>query len=278
MLAAKGLHVTPPRASISIPTKDRVDKAMSDNTMVFMDDIEYKDCDWELLNKFCDGTYVKNKGKYQKEGYILPYGNILGTSNYDLPYKNKGRYPVIEFSEDDARTAQNDPVVQAHAKYRYDAKQDIHDYGDAWETLFAYAKESSREWLGEYSSYRQDLAKKCSAQRNKAEELVLACLEFMVGENASNPIKCFAPREIVSRIKRDYAGELKFVDIHTVNGILNKLGVARQNTTVNPYLASYTLPTHEMLRNMAQTTITQQTKWNWLVKNATLPYVKQSTI
>lgn len=281
MLLDKGLNVTPPTTSIRVPTKDRVDKSMSDKTMVFMDDIEYKDCDWETLNNFCDGTYVKNRGKYQKEGYILPYGNILGTTNYDMPYNNKGRYPIIEFTEDDARTAQNDPVVKEHAKYKYDAENDVHDYSDAWETLFAYAKENSRMWMDEYNLYRKDLAQTCSTQRNKAEELVLAFLEQMVETN-SIPVNVvpstFHPREIVSWIKREYGGELKFIDIFTVNTVLNKLKIQRSNTTNNPYLAAYTAPTKEQLVSQTQTTVTQEMKWNWLVKNAHKPYGEQTSI
>ena len=176
MLAAKGLKVTPPNTSISIPTSERVDKEMSDNTMVFMDDIMYKDVSWETLNQFCDGTYIKNRGKYQKEGYILPYGNILGTSNYDMNYDNKVRYPVIEFSCDNARIAQTNPVVQSHAKYKYDAKNDTYDYSDAWETLFSYATDNSVQWLSEYDEHRIELAQKVSSQRNKLEQLVLAFL------------------------------------------------------------------------------------------------------
>lgn len=277
MLADKGLKVTAPRTSIRIPTKDRVDKAMSDNTMVFMDDIEYKDCDWETLNNFCDGTYVKNRGKYQREGFILPYGNILGTTNYDMPYKNKGRYPVIEFSENDARTAQNDPVVKAHAKYDYDPDTDTHDYSGAWETLFAYAKEHSSQWLEEYSVHRKDLAQKCSTQRNKAEELVLAFLENLISENISTVLGVFRPKEVVSWIKREYGGELKFIDICTVNTILTKIGVQRNNTTSNPYQASYVIPNIQSLMS-SQREIGQLEKWNWLNANALQPYDSQKDI
>ena len=277
MLNDKGLNVTQPNISISIPTRDRVDKDMSDNTMVFMDDIEYKDCDWEALNRFCDGTFIKNKGKYQREGYILPYGNILGTTNYDMPYKNKGRYPTIEFSDEDARISQNDPVVKEHAKYKYDVETDTHDYCDAWETLFAYATEHSNDWLEEYNLYRQDLAKQCSTQRNKLEEVVVAFLSTLLPPSPDSIVGVFSPKEIVSWIKREFPGELKFVDIASVTTVLNKIGVPRANTTNNPYLAQYKTPTRDMVYGN-QTTVTQETKWNWLVTNAALPYKEQSHI
>lgn len=277
MLALKGLKVSDRRISPRLPTSDRVDKKMSDTTLVFMDDVVYKDCDWETLNNFCDGIYIKNKGKYQKEGYILPFGSILGTSNHDIPYTNRARYPEIEFTEDDASIAQNDPVVKEHAKYSYDAANDTHDYGDAWETLFAYAKENSSQWLEEYRLHRKELATKCSTQRNKAEELVLAYLDQEIASHLSSPIDTFHPREVVSWIKREYFGELKFVDISTICTVLNKIGVQRANTTTNPYLAAYRLPTRDIIQS-GQNEIGQKEKWDWIEKNASLPYERQSAI
>lgn len=282
MLRNKGLKVTPDRVSISVPTNMRVDKAMSDNTMVFMDDIDYKDCDNEALNKFCDGMYIYNKGKYQREGFIFPFGSILGTSNYDNPYKNKSvRYPEIEFSINDALTEQNDPVVREHAKYRYDAATDTHYYDDAWETLFAYAKENSARWLQEYSVDRADIIKRCSTQNTKAEELVMVvCDELRDQMGSSLPEVGFSPREVVQRIRQNYQGELKFTpDIHSVVRILDKLKVPRAGTSKNknPYMVRYFFPPTKF-SNVVQTEITQQNKWDWIAKNADKPYAQQADI
>ena len=276
MLAEKGLNVTPPNTSVSIPTNDRVDKEMSDKTMVFMDDIMYKDVSWETLNKFCDGTYIKNRGKYQKEGYILPYGNILGTSNYDMNYDNKVRYPVIEFSCDNARIAQNDPVVKSHAKYKYDAKNDTYDYCDAWETLFSYATDNSVQWLSEYDEHRIELAQNVSSQRTNLELLVLAFLSRLLQPSASSIVGVFSPNEVVSWIKREHPSEVRFVNLATVCGVLNKIGVTRSNTTNNPYLAMYKIPSSALVYGK-QMEVTQQQKWDWIAANALLPYDKQTS-
>ncbi len=177
MLAKKGLNVPTQRDSISIPTHERVDKKMSDKTMLLMDDINFDGAYWEELNNFCDGILIRNKGKYLKEGYIFPYGNILGTTNYDLPYHNDRRYPVIEFTPNDAAIVSKSDCVVKYARFEYHADSGLYDFDDAWETLFAYAAENYNKWLEDYATHRESVSSKCSKQRSRLENLILAYIE-----------------------------------------------------------------------------------------------------
>lgn len=277
MLADKGLNVTNPRSPATLPTYERVDKQMSDKTMVLMEDINYNNFDSETMNKFLDGQYIKNRGKYEREGFIFPFGNVLATTNYDMQYGNNNRYPVIEFDFTDARIAVKDPVVQKHAKFKCDQINDIFDYSDAWETLFSYAKDNSSQWLEEYALYRRDAASKCSTQRNKLEELVLACLDEMLSVPYGTG-ETFRPREVLDTIKRLFPYEIKNCSISSIISVLRNLHIEQANTTLNPYQMSFTYPTQCELLALNTQDPSQQTKWDWILNNAAKNYPQQKDI
>lgn len=265
MLAKKGLNVSSPRDSIRFPTKERIDKKMSDTTMFLMDDINFDGASWEELNNFCDGVLIRNKGKYLKEGYIFPYGNILGTTNYDLPYNNDKRYPVIEFTPNDSSVVSKTDCVKNHAKYTYYPAEDRYDFDDAWETLFAYAADDYNKWLEDYATHRAIVSSKCSKQRSRLENLILAFFE----RDHYGAKDTFRPSAVIYWINENYPREVKRLTTEAVVSALTNLGVQQSNANCNPYSMEFTPPSAKLLKRMfAIECAPVESIYNWLLDNA----------
>lgn len=278
MLRNKGLNVSLPSTALSIPTNSRIDRGMSDKTMVFFDDMTFDDVPWETLNRFLDGLPIKNRGKYLKEEYIFGFGNVIGTTNYDLPYPNKERYPVIEFTPNDAPIVSKHKCVVEHAKFVCDESKRIFDFSDAWETLFSYARDNMEQWLSEYITEKKRVASWCSCQRTKLESLIIAYLDSKwdmdkaMVENAlhSNPDahinRIFNPSLLLERIKQNYREEFKSLKLISVIDALYNLGVERSNTTDNQYMMSFKYPEKYLDVNVKVDGVEQI--WNWISENA----------
>ena len=176
LLNRKGLNVADSSVGLKIPTFNTIDKQMSDKSLIMFDDMNFNNVSWEELNNFCDGVPIKNKGKYLREGYIFPFGNIIGTTNYDLPYTNNKRYPVIEFTPNDAPIVSEHPLVKKDAIYIKDDSARVYDFTDAWETLLSYACDNINDWLDDYNKNLVKVASTCSRQRTKLEQMVIASL------------------------------------------------------------------------------------------------------
>ena len=245
LLKKKGLNVSDEGVSISIPTYERVDKEMSDKTMLLMDDINFDNAYWEEFNRFCDGLYIKNRGKYLKEGYILPFGNVLATTNYDIPYKNnENRYPTIEFTPNDSSVVCKHPLVVENARIQYHPKEDRYDFDDAWETLFAYAEENYVKWLEEFKTLRGIVVPKCSKQTTRLENLVMAYIANFSSDWGKSSVcevvegdATFSPGSVVEWLKRTYPNEVKNPKVDSVVNALKHIGAEQTNKNSNPYRA-----------------------------------------
>lgn len=288
MLKSKGLNVSSPDGALEIPTRDRVDKGMSDKTMVFFDDMVFDNVDWEKLNKFLDGNSIKNKGKYLKEGYIFGFGNIIGTTNYDLPYPNKERYPVVEFTPNDAPIVAKDPCVVEHANFICDEANRVFDFSDAWETLFSYAQDNKDKWLDEYAKEKNTVASGCSCQRTKLESLIISYLDSAYEQNKTlvesaltkNPEakinrKKFTPTSILEHIKQNYRDEFRSLKLGSVVDALFNLDIERSNTTENPYLMSFYFPDRQLDIHEEKNSVEEI--WSWISMNAEKTPSEQTT-
>lgn len=260
LLKKKGLNVADQNYSVKMPTYERIDKNMSDKTLVLMEDITFKSALWEEMNNFLDGLPIKNRGKYQKEGAVFGFGNVLATTNYDLPYTNTKRYPVIEFTPNDAAIASNHPIVVEHANYIHDKASRKFDFQDAWETILAYAQENRVEWLSEYENNRDEVASQCSVQRSKLENLILA---FLQSEHVAGRTSCFFASEVLEYIRNNFKGELSQPPkMASLIRAFDNLGIEQYNEQTNIYLKSYKIPTSPIDANENKDGI--EYIWKWL--------------
>lgn len=232
MLERKGLRVNG-TGKTQLPTYERVDKDISDQTLIYIDDANFKGVDWETTNKFLDGTPIKNRGKYQREGNIFAFGNILATTNYDLTYENTTRYPQIEFTVNDVRHLLKEPVVANNIEYT--TTNGKPDYSDAWETLFALADES---WLDDYLDYRDEVVSKCACQKTKIQNLVETFIDEKIVHGAT-----FEAAEVVRWIKERFPMEVKHLNVSSVVYAIEGLGIQQSNKESNDYRKRFNFPT-----------------------------------
>ena len=210
---------------------------MSDKSLLMFDDINFNNVSWEELNNFCDGVPIKNKGKYLREGYIFPFGNIIGTTNYDLPYKNNKRYPVIEFTPNDAPIVSEHPLVKKDAIYVKDDNARIYDFSDAWETLLSYACDNTNEWIEEYNKNLVKVASTCSHQRTKLEQMVIASLSDIYIKNK----QFISPNTMLEYMREKYKDEARY-KICSVYDAMKNIGLMPTNKDTNIYRAVFTIP------------------------------------
>ena len=263
MLKEKGLNVADLSYSIKMPTYERVDKDMSDKTLVIMEDINWKSAAWEEMNRFLDGMPIKNRGKYLKEGLIFGFGNVLATTNYDLPYTNTKRYPVIEFTPNEASTVCQHPIVKQYAKFHQDEKNRQYSFNDAWETLFSYAFDESSLWLKEYENNRSTVVSQCSVQRSKLENIISAFLSESI---ANKTRTCFTPSEVLDYIRGNFKGEFSQTPkISSIISSIENLGIEQYNEQSNMYLKMYKVP--DSIDDIVNGDDDIQYIWNWITTN-----------
>lgn len=237
LLRNKGLNVADSTYGLKIPTFNTIDKQMSDKSLLMFDDMNFSNVSWEELNNFCDGVPIKNKGKYLREGYIFPFGNIIGTTNYDLPYKNNKRYPVIEFTPNDAPIVSEHPLVKKDAHYFKDDKARIYDFTEAWETLLSYATDNINEWIAEYNKDLIKVASTCSSQRTKLEQMVIASLSDLYISTKD----AISPRDVKDWMRQNYQDEAKY-KICSVYDAMRNIGLTPASKDTNVYRATFTIP------------------------------------
>ena len=249
----------------SLPTFDRVDKKMSDKSFLYIDDVNMANVDWTTLNKFCDGVFIKNRGKYEREEFIFPFGNILATTNYDLNYTNNTRYPVVEFTPNDVRKVLRNETVKENIIYKSDPMAGLFDYTDAWETLFALAEPS---WLTDYLEHKIDVLSTCTRQRTRLQNL----LEAFLVEN-SGTCHDFKGRDVMKWLKENYRDEVRHANITAVCEALNTLGVKHLNKDRNEYQMRFLMPKAEDLTNVV---LDDEPKavWKWISTNGDKEYAK----
>ena len=237
LLKKKGLNIADSSFGLKIPTFNTIDKQMSDKSLLMFDDMNFNNVSWEELNNFCDGVPIKNKGKYLREGYIFPFGNIIGTTNYDLPYKNNKRYPVIEFTPNDAPIVSEHPLVKKDAIYIKDDNARIYDFSDAWETLLSYACDNINEWIDEYNKNLVKVASTCSCQRTKLEQMVIASLSDLYIQSKTT----ISPKDILDWMRENYREEAKY-KIGSVYDAMKNVGLKQSSKDTNIYRATFTIP------------------------------------
>lgn len=237
LLKNKGLNIADSSYGLKIPTFNTIDKQMSDKSLLMFDDMNFNNVSWEELNNFCDGVPIKNKGKYLREGYIFPFGNIIGTTNYDLPYKNNKRYPVIEFTPNDAPIVSEHPLVKKDAIYTKDDNARIYDFTDAWETLLSYACDNTNEWIEDYNKNLVKVASTCSRQRTKLEQMVIASLSDVYIKSKTT----ISPKVILDWMRENYRDEAKY-KIGSVYDAMKNIGLIPTNKDTNIYRATFTIP------------------------------------
>lgn len=237
LLNKKGLNVADSYVGLKIPTFNTIDKQMSDKSLIMFDDMNFNNVSWEDLNNFCDGVPIKNKGKYLKEGYIFPFGNIIGTTNYDLPYKNNKRYPVIEFTPNDAPIVSEHPLVKKDAIYTKDDNARIYDFSDAWETLLSYACDNINEWIDEYNKNLVKVASTCSRQRTKLEQMVIASLSDIYIKSK----QLLSPQTMLEWMREKYRDEARY-KIGSVYDAMKNIGLKPTSKDTNIYRATFTIP------------------------------------
>lgn len=237
LLKKKGLNIADSSYGLKIPTFNTIDKQMSDKSLLMFDDMNFNNVSWEELNNFCDGVPIKNKGKYLREGYIFPFGNIIGTTNYDLPYKNNKRYPVIEFTPNDAPIVSEHPLVKKDAIYIKDDNARIYDFSDAWETLLSYACDNINEWIDEYNKNLMKVASTCSRQRTKLEQMVIASFsDFYIKSKYE-----ISPTDIKEYMRQKYGDEAKY-KISSIYDAMRNIGLKQKGNDSNVYRATFTIP------------------------------------
>ena len=237
LLKKKGLNIADSSFGLKIPTFNTIDKQMSDKSLLMFDDMNFTNVSWEELNNFCDGVPIKNKGKYLREGYIFPFGNIIGTTNYDLPYKNNKRYPVVEFTPNDAPIVSEHPLVKKDAIYIKDDNARIYDFSDAWETLLSYACDNINEWIDDYNKNLVKVASTCSRQRTKLEQMVIASLSDLYIQSKTT----ISPKDILDWMRENYKEEAKY-KIGSVYDAMKNVGMIPTSKDTNIYRATFTIP------------------------------------
>lgn len=260
----KGLNVAGQGSGVKIPTTERVDKKMSDKTLTLFEDMVYTSVAWEDLNQFLDGLPIKNKGKYLKEGAVFGFGNVIGTTNYDMPYENLKRYPQVEFTPNDAAIGSKHKCVKEHAKYFQDQKNRVFDFKDAWETLFSYACENFEQWLWEYENRKEFIRKNCSVQKSKLENLIIAFFEH---KSLYGSGRTFYPSEIIEFIRTNFKGEFSASPkISTVISALENLNVSEMPGARTIYDRSFIYPQTPSATLVSNDPIVAV--WNWIENNA----------
>ena len=239
----KNLSVS--QKGIQMPTYERVSVGMSDKSLICLDDVNWKNADWEAMNRFCDGIPITNRGKYQKEGNIFPFGNIIATTNYDLTYENNTRYPVIEFTPNQARIVLQNKIVQSYIRYSIDDNGKA-DYSDAWETLLAYAEQN---WMSDYHEFKRDILSRCSCQKTKLDNLIVA---YLTVEAIPMNLSSFEGSNITRWIKEKYPSEIKSLNMARVSAALESLGIEQLNDNANDYRRRYKTPPIEFFNDPQQ--------------------------